>query len=217
MEIKKGTATVKVPAHQKLSIDQILYVDPIIYPGDAPPQPPKKMESDVTERNGFVSLALSPSFLFYEDFKYDDFYFDIGTNYGIVFGKSAVADAGIIEGALGLNGTVTPKEWRITVGFDIEINFIKNDGINKIIPGLSLSASLSYLEKPIYVIPLNNKSNIIGEFIDDGLGFLVNGGLYLKYFALKQLAIIPSVDIGYGYFQKGLIGLGAGLQMRMYF
>ena len=216
LEIKKETATIKVPANQKLSVDQILYVDPIIYPGDTLPRPPKKMESDAAERNGFVSLALSPSFVFYNDFKYDDFYFDIGTSYGIVFGKSAVADAGIIEGAVGLSGTFAPKKWSVTLGFDVEINFIKNDGVNKIIPGLNLNASVSYMEELTDMIFMSNPPVFGSAYIDD-INFLVNGGLYLKYFVLKQLALIPSVDIGYGSFQKGLIGLGAGLQMRMYF
>ena len=216
LEIKKGTATVKVPANQRLSVDQILYVDPIIYPGDTPPQPPKKVESDTVERNGFASLALSPSFVFYNDFKYDDFYFDIGTNYGIVFGKSAVADAGIIEGAVGLSGVFAPKKWRATVGFDIEINFIKNDGVNTIIPGLNLSASVSYMEELIDIVLMSNPP-IFGLTYTDEINFTVNGGLYIKCFVLKQLAIVPSVDIGYGSFQKGLIGVGAGLQMRMYF
>ena len=196
LEIKKETATIKVPANQKLSVDQILYVNPMIYPGDTPP-PPKKAESAAAvKRNGFVSFALNPNFVFYEDFKYDDFYLDFSTSYGIVFGKSSVADTGIIEGAMGLSGTFGPKKWIVTLGFDVEINFIKNDGVNKIIPGLRLGSSLSY---------------------KDNFGFLVNGGGYFKYFALKQLAIIPSLHIGYEYFQKGAIGLGVGLQARMYF
>ena len=220
LEIKKGTATVKVPANQKLSVDQILYVEPVIYPGDTPPQPPKKVESDVVERNGFVSLVLNPSFTFYNDFKYDNFYFDIGTNYGIVFGKSTVADAGIIEGVLGLSGVVTSKKWRATVAFDIEINFVKNDGVNKIIPGLNLGVSVSYVEKLTDIVLWSNPPQFAQTYIDDS-SFLVNGGLYLKYFVLKQLAVIPSLEIGYvAYgtsFQKSIIGLGAGLQMRMYF
>lgn len=216
LEIKKGKATVKVPANQKLSVDQILYVDPIIYPGDTPPQPPKKIESDVAERDGFVSLAFSPSFIFYDDFKYDDFYFGIGTSYGIVFGKSAVADAGIIEGALGLDGFFAPEGWKATVGFDVEINFIRNDGVNKIIPGLRLNVSLSYVEKLTDLILWSNPP-IFTKWYKEDFGFSVNGGLYLKYFVLKQLALISSVDIGYGYFQRGLIGVGAELQIRMYF
>lgn len=217
LEIKKGTATVKVPANQKLSVDQILYVDPIIYPGDTPPQKPKKVESDAAERNGFVSLALSPSFIFYNDFKYDDFYFDIGTNYGIVFGKSSVADAGIIEGAFGLSGIFAPKKWSVTLGFDVEINFIKNDGVNKVIPGLNFGVSVSHIEKHELIRVLWSNPPIVGPGSRGEFNFTVSGGLYLKYFVLKQLALIPSVDIGYGSFQKGLIGLGAGLQMRMYF
>ena len=217
LEIKKDTAIVKVPAHQELSVGQVIYVEPIIYPGDTYIPPPKKPEPDnKVERNGFVSLTLSPSFVFYEDFKYDDFYFDIGTNYGIVFGKSNVANAGIIEGALGLSGIFAPEKWRITFGFDVEINFIKNDGVNKIIPGLNLNASVSYIEELTDIVLLSNPP-IFGSTYRDEINFLVSGGLYLKCFVLKQLALIPSVKIGYASFQKDLIGVGAGLQMRIYF
>ena len=215
LEVKEGTATIKVPAHQKLSVDQILYIDPIIYPNGT--QLSKKVKKvDVVKRNGFVTLlGLWPSIKFYDDFSYEGFYLDVATNYGLVFGK--LADAGIVEGAVGLSGTVAPSGWGGTVSVGTELNFIENNGVNKVIPGLSLNFSFSYSVKH-YVILMNNPYSPSYDISNDGFGFHVSTGLYLKYFFSKQFAVMPTVQIGYGHFSKErLIRSGLGLEVRMYF
>lgn len=57
-------------------------------------------ESDKGKRNSFVTVSIAPSCSFNVDPISSDCAFDLdfSTNYGIVFGKSSITDAGILEG-----------------------------------------------------------------------------------------------------------------------
>lgn len=145
------------------------------------------MESDKAERNGFANVGLISSCSFDID-SFSDCVFNLhlSTDYGVVFGKSAIADAGILEGRVGINGHYSyfggDSLYTIGVGFGIDINFIKNDGINKMIPGLFLGAGIAYNK------PYKNDGQIIGS---------VATGALLKAFVSKQLALVPFLGVEY--------------------
>ena len=143
------------------------------------------MKSNKAERNGFVTVSLTPSCSFSIDPSSSECIFDLdlATSYGVVFGKSALADAGILEGKVGIYGEYSSYFWNAGVQFGIDINFIKNNGINKMIPGLFLGTGISYNE-------WNDRSLIIG-----GLAL----GAMLKVFVSKQLAVIPDVGVLYSH------------------
>lgn len=179
-------------------------------------------EPNEAERNSFANIGLISGCSFdLNDFYVGDCVLDLtlSTNYGIVFGKSAIADAGILEGTVGINGRYQGDKGRssylIGGGFGIDINFIKNDSINKIIPGLFLSAGVSYNK------PESKDGYIIGA---------ISVGALLKAFLSKQLAFISSLGAEYshGYFtQVGYDGvfdspfddlkIYLGLGVRYYF
>ena len=145
-------------------------------------------ESEKADRNGFANVGLISSCSFdINSFSDCAFNLLLSTDYGVVFGKSAITDAGILEGKVGINGhygyaTGLGSSYLIGVGFGVDINFIKNDGINKLIPGLFLGAGVAYNKL------FNNNSQIIGS---------VATGAILKAFISKQLAIVPSLGIEY--------------------
>ena len=103
------------------------------------------MELDKGKRNNFVTVSIAPSCSFINPpFSRCHFNLDFSTNYGIVFGKSALADAGILEGNITGEGGYSGIRWYFVVGGKIDINFIKNDGMNNVIPGLFLGADIGY-------------------------------------------------------------------------
>lgn len=154
------------------------------------------IESEKAERNGFVNVGLKSSYLFFHsDDNYSDFTLNFSTDYGIVFGKSAIADEGILEGKVGIYGyyswgsytTIHSSSYLIGGDFGIDINFIKNDGINKWIPGVFLLTGISYKQYDD-TSSIHDTSSIIGD---------VTVGAILKAFVSKQLAIVPVLGVKY--------------------
>ena len=183
------------------------------------------MESEKAERNGFANVGLISSCSFDIDyFSNCAFNLRLSTDYGVVFGKSAIADEGILEGRVGINGRYSAvwgsseeyaSAYSIGIGFGIDVNFIKNDGVNKWIPGVFLGAGVAY-NKP-------HKSN--GQIIGS-----VATGAVLKAFVSKQLAIVPSLGVEYsrGHIVRDKdnqpvdlstdnLGIHLGLGLRYYF
>ena len=142
-----------------------------------------EVESNETKRNGFFDVGLAPrcSFYFYGDSSGCDFNLALSTQYGKVFGKSALADAGVLEGKVIVNGNYSSVLYNIGAGFAVDVNFIKNDGINRIIPGLHLEVLVGYQSK--------------GKI--DITTYSLVGGVVLKVFVSKQLAIVPSLATGF--------------------
>ena len=173
------------------------------------------MKSNKAERNGFVTVSLIPSCSFSIDPSLSECIFDLdlATSYGVVFGKSALADAGILEGKVGIYGKYSSYIWNAGVQLGIDINFIKNDGINKMIPGLFLGTGISYYE-------WNDRSLIIGSLAL---------GVQLKTFISKDLALIPHLEARYNRSHVMQVGgqpehlpsdkiiLSLGLGLRQYF
>ena len=160
------------------------------------------MESEKAERNAFANVGLESSYLFFHsDDNHSDFTLHFSTDYGVVFGKSAIADAGILEGKVGIHGnynwdsyaTVHSSSYLIGGSFGIDINFIKNDGINKWIPGVFLGAGVSYYKRHNDESYTKNSRNYIKSSIIGG----VTVGAILKAFVSKQLAIVPFLGVEY--------------------
>ena len=189
LEVKDGMATVKVPEGQTLSADQVLYTEQMA------------TESDQAQRNGFVTAYLMP---FY-NFNAEQFAVSILTSYGEVFRESPIFDAGILEGTVAVSGQFSKEGWGATIGIGTEINFMKNDGINKLIPGLKLGIDWTDIQL--------KKGR--------GTSIALSVATYLKAFVSKQFAIMPVLQLSYGtgnYQPKGddiILGLGVGL--RRYF
>ena len=174
-------------------------------------------ESEKVERKTFVNVGLKSSYLFFHsDDNYSDFTLYLSKDYGIVFGKSAIADAGILEGKVGIHGyyswgsyaTAHSSSYSIGGDFGIDINFIKNDGINKWIPGVFLVTGISYKQHDDESSINNDSSSIIGD---------VTVGAILKAFVSKQLAIVPFLGVRYArYHNKEKIRISKSLFQYKY-
>ena len=164
-----------------------------------------EVKVDKPERNGFVTLYLEPTYYF----DIDRLYLLILTGYGVVMGQSNIADAGILEGTMNVSGVLNNKGWALGFNIGTEINFVKNNGMNTLIPGLMLTVGIGYAHN------LQSKSD------GDGLGGRLDLGFYLKAFVSKQFALIPYLEGGYGIssgvYQKGVGVLRVGLGLRQYF
>ena len=168
------------------------------------------VKSDEAKRNGFFTVKLTPRC----SFSSSKCIFDLSTNYGIVFGKSSIADAGILEGKLELSSKYMPKSEDFSMNFRgvMEINYLKNDGKNKMIPGFHINTSFGY----------EREKGVMSRL--SGLGL----GIHLKAFLSKQIAVISHLTFGYfmvtgdpgkssllGVMSNEEVGLGLGL--RRYF
>ena len=208
LEVKEGMATVKVPEGRVLSVDQVLYTEPVPYIEEDK----SKNNNDVPKRNGFATTELGVLYSV-KVYDFNNFAFAITTGYGEVFGKTEIADAGIFEGTARVSGTFSGRSSDLAVGMATEINFIKNDGINKLIPGLAVHLSLGYVE------------------VDSRNGYSISVGLgaYLKAFVSKQFALIPNLALDFVRYSgsdssntiaiKGgsSVILSLGLGLRRYF
>ena len=177
------------------------------------------MESDKAKRNSFVTVSIAPSCSFSIDPLSSDCVFDLdfSINYGVVFGKSALTDAGILEGNITGEGSYSSHAWHLVVGGEIDINFIKNNGVNNLIPGLFLGAGIGYSNVKVN----NDKSGrTIGSVVV---------GAKLKAFVSKQLAIVPYLGAQYSQGHIAMINnklvnlssnhitVSMGLGLRYYF
>ena len=169
LEVKDGMATVKVPEGQTLSADQVLYTE----------QTATELEKG--KRNSFATFYATPSYYFY----HEDFSLLMDVGLGKIISLPSLVPDGILEGEMGFNGQFSygGEEWGWGVDIELrtEINFIRNDGINKVIPGLRLGVGAGYDAFPQYE----------GPEID------INLAVYLKAFLHKQLAIIPTLKLSY--------------------
>lgn len=173
---------------------------------DAPiPQMPEAAV-DKPKRNGFVSSTfgvVTPNL--------DQFIFAINTTYGEVIGKTDIADAGTFEATTSITGAFAEGSSLLLVSGATEINFIKNNGMNKLVPGLGISISVGHAK-------VKRFSGYVASF---------GGSLYLKAFVARQFAIVPYFSVAgttggisgandFGVSDGGLeLGLGVGL--RRYF
>lgn len=170
LEVKEGMATVKVPEGQTLSTDQVLYTKQIA------------TESKKAKRNGFATFYVSPNYSFNQSTYVT--LLDIGL--GKMISLPSLVPDGILEGEIGFDGSTywgeeERFEWHFNIDLRAEVNFIRNDGINKVIPGLSLGVGTDY-----YVL-----SHIEGPMMD------LNLAVYLKAFISKQLAFISNIKMSY--------------------
>ena len=177
-----------------------------------------EVEVDKPRRNGFATLYLSPFYSF--DFR--ELGLSVSTGYGVVFGGSAIAPAGIFEGRLGVDGVFFKGAWAVAVNIGKEINILKNDGINKLIPGLRLNVGIGYVDNSrdkYYIMPnvvlldqtccqtsskdeYYTMSDIAhydspSRVNTDEFNILVGVGVYLKAFVSKQFALVPSLGVSY--------------------
>lgn len=183
-----------------------------------------EIKMDKPERNGFASLYLNSS--------YDtaDFIMNISTGYGVVLGKSAIADAGVLEGRVGVSGGLPGNGWSLGFNTTAEINFIKNDGVNTLIPGLMLGANFGYRENWVmffYPNPSPETDYKEGDLMSWGF----NLDVYLKAFVSKQFAVIPYLGLSYNNYSANYINrnhhnqnissevlaLTVGVGLRQYF
>ena len=149
---------------------------------------------DKPKRNGFVSSTFGV--IYFPDA--DRFTFAISTIYGEVVGKSDIADAGIFEATTSVSGAFSMGNSVVAITGTTEINFIKNDGINRLVPGLSLKVSLGYVD---------NSSSI-------GYISTIGGEVYLKAFVSKQFALVPHLSIMYAYLSGGVDDFGRSVSIR---
>ena len=158
------------------------------------------------KRNGFFSATLNFNYAF----TVNQSVFGITTDYGQVLGHSNIAPAGTFETAVSVSGAFSRGVSQISVGGTGEVNFIKNDGINKLVPGLAIGVSLGY----------KGSASINGFFSITG------GNLYLKSFISNQFALVPylgatyvygSADIGTSSGTATGFLLNVGLGLRNYF
>ena len=170
LEVQEGTATVKVPQDQELLVNQVLFTEPV--------ESININADDAVKRNAFYNFDIEPAY----SFKFREFTLSYHTSYGWINKKSYIAEAGTFEGSLGVSGDFIPS---IAFGIkaNLEFNLIKNDGMNKVVPGLGLSTSFAIASKT------NNRA----------LGFGIGAGTHVKLFISKQLAFIPNVKLNYNY------------------
>ncbi len=150
------------------------------------------------KRNGFVSSTFGVIYFPDLDFDPDSFTFAISTSYGEVVGKSDIADAGTFEATTSISGAFSAGDSAVAVNGATEINFIKNDGMNKLVPGFSLKVSLGYVDD----------SSSIGYFS------AIGGEIYLKAFVSKQFALVPYMSITYAYLSGGVDDSGRSVSVR---
>ena len=135
-----------------------------------------KVAVDKPKRNGFVSSTfgiVSPNF--------DGFVFVVETSYGEVVGKTDIADAGTFEATTSIVGVFSDGNTAVAVNGTTEINFIKNDGMNKMVPGLGIVISVGH----------------VGTSSARGFFTSIGGELYLKAFVSKQFALVPYFGVEY--------------------
>ena len=159
------------------------------------------------KRNGFATFYVTPSYYFY----YNDFSLLVHAGLGEVINMPKLIPNGILEGELGFSWLISKDEQVLNLQVKTEINFIKNDGINGLVPGMD--------------IPLSLNINGLGRLFS-ALSFNVGTGVYLKAFVLKDFALIPRFGInlnlltaGFGYLKgRGhVVSLELGLGLRRYF
>ena len=183
-----------------------------------------EVEVDKPERNGFATLYLN------SNYDTEVFSMNISTGYGVVLGKSALADAGVLEGRVGVSGGLPGNGWSVDFNTAAEINFIKNDGVNTLIPGLMLGANFGYSESwLLWIMPNPPPETEYKEADSVEWGF--NLGFYLKAFVSKQFAVIPYLGLSYNIYSANLassvksnksigdesIALTGGVGLRQYF
>ena len=161
----------------------------------------EQVEVEEPKRSGFASsgfgVMYSPSA--------KDFIFNIMAGFGGVIGKlGIIADAGIFEGMASIDGAFSGGTSRIRLSAAVEINFIKNNGINKMIPGVNINVSLSHLD---------------AQSVKGRISSSIGGGFYLKTFVSGQVALVPQLEIAYTRSDTDVSGLklGGGLGLRTYF
>ncbi len=138
-------------------------------------------------RKGFSSVYITPEY--YPNFGL--LAVNIAAGYGVVSSGSFLFPKGIMEMEGAMDVYYSGILSFLSVHFKTEYNFMPNDGIHTMIPGLDI---------PI-TITLPDFSNI-GSNIGIGMG------LYLKAFISKQFALIPRVGINYS-----VINIGAEVQL----
>ena len=146
---------------------------------------------DKSKRNGFVSSKFG--IVYPPDL--NKFIFVIKTSYGEVVGKSDIAPAGTFEATTSITGAFSGGSSVILMSGSTEINFMKNDGMNKLVPGLSISVSLGYVD--------NSSAG--------GYTASIGGGVYLKAFVSKQFALVPHLEVAYVRGGADDVGTGSGL------
>ena len=191
---------------------------------DTTPVKVLEAEPKKPERNGFATLYLNSSY------DTEDFSMDISTGYGVVLGNSAIADAGVLEGRVGVSGGLPGNGWSIGFNTTAEINFIKNDGVNTLIPGLMFSANFGYRERWIvWIMPYPPPETEYQEAASIHWSFDLGG--YLKVFVSKQFAVIPYLGLNYNAYSADFthnvksdknirderITLTGGVGLRQYF
>lgn len=163
-------------------------------------------KEDKPKRNGFVSSTFGVV-----SGDLDNFVLDIETSYGEVVGKTEIADAGTFEASTSVSGTFAAGGSILLVSGSTEINFIKNDGINTLVPGLGVNVAVGYVDA------------------GTATGYITSlgGELYLKAFVSKQFALVPYFSLAYAqggvsdYDLSGLrasgVGFSLGVGLRRYF
>ena len=159
------------------------------------------------KRNGFASFYVTPSYYFYSN----AFSLLVHAGLGEVINMPKLIPNGILEGELGFSWLINKGNQILNLQVKPEINFIKNDGINGLVPGMD--------------IPITLNINGLGREFSER-SFNVGTGVYLKAFVSKDFALIPRFGInlnllttGFGY-PKGrghAVSLELGLGLRRYF
>ena len=136
-------------------------------------------------------------------------YFQVHSGYGfksnllsISSGFGVVIPGNFIEGSLLLQTTslLNKDNFNFNVAFMPEINFIKNDGMNKIVPGVMVTLGYIHGENQ------NSVRNV----------FTVGCGGFLRLFVSENFAIIPLLAVGYAI-NTNALGVGVNLALRTYY
>ena len=159
------------------------------------------------KRNSFFTFYVIPDFRIY----YNNFSLMMQVSLGKVIDLPNLVSTGFLEGEIGFKGLISEEEQILDLQLKKEINFIRNNGINSLIPGIDFPISLNI----------------------DGLGksfatlsFNVGTGFYLKAFLSKNFTLIPRFGIklnirtaGFGYLKNrgNTLSLELGLGLRKYF
>ncbi|MYE07850.1 MAG: hypothetical protein F4X95_03770 [Oligoflexia bacterium] len=167
----------------------------------------KVIHSRKAKRNGFATFYITPDFNLHSN----EFSLMIQAGLGKIIDLPNLISTGLLEGELGFNGLIKEEEQTLSLQLKTEINFIRNNGINNLIPGMD--------------VPLILSINGLGRSFSR-LYFNIGTGMYLKAFMSKDFALIPRLGIklnlqasGFGYLKERspTVSLELGLGLRRYF
>ena len=211
LEIKKNAVSAPIAEAQKPLVNQtppagakpIEEVKPIEKkPIEAKPIEAKPIEKKPAEtylnsnnikiskkvrRGVFSNMSIGTAYYFIDS----QFGLSVRGNYGLVVSRETIVPEGIFELQAGLDSQII-NTWtgrnRLNVYLIWEINFIKNDSINMVIPGMDLFGSYNLLG---YGNLFTTRKTNIAHSISIGSGF------FLKLFISKQFALVPRLSIEY--------------------